>query len=179
MRLTREFPANPHAVVFHAEQRLTDRIVETFFPDQPQRPPGPVWATSLLEVPGVRVLSINAYKIRVQKVREIGWCRLLPNLERVLHDELTVGETITDLREKECRKRAFAWHGPDLDREVFEGRDAARHNLIARPLFELPGVAEVVLDGHCVEVRKCPLYTWEQLAGAVETVIEQARAASL
>jgi len=178
MHLAREFPANPHAVVFHVEQRLTDQIVETFFPDRPRRPSAPAWAASLVAVPGVRVLSVNAYKIRVQKLREIGWSLLLPELESVLRDELTVGETIADLRETECRIRAFAWHGPDLDRQVFEGYAAAYGNSIARPLFDLAGVAEVVLDGHCVQVRKCPLFTWQQLADAVESALDQSLAAA-
>lgn len=174
MKLAREFPPNPHAVLFHADARLTDEVVRTWFPDRRVSGPTPSWATALLAVAGLRVLSANAYKIRVQKCREVGWCDLLPRLEAALRDELTVGAEIADLHDTECRRRAFAWHGPALQRRVFEGRRGAQPDPIAGPLFELRGVAEVILDGHCIEVRKCPLFGWSELAGPIEARIEQA-----
>lgn len=174
MRAVREFPVNPHAVVFHLDSRLTEEIVETYLARSPEATSG--WIRRALRLPGMRVLSLNPYRIRVQKEKKAAWPPLLDPLERLLCEELGI-EQILELVESESRQRRFSWHGPALGRKVYEGRAQARSCPLAGRLFRLPGVAEVILDGHEVEVRKCPLTPWRELAPQVETILETATAA--
>lgn len=172
MRAVREFPPNPHVVVFHTESRLTEEIVETYLVRSPGTARG--WIRRALDLPGLRVLSLNAYRIRVQKQKRARWRPLLDPFEQLLREELGI-EGICDLIEEECRRRRFAWHGESLDRRVFEGRLQARSCPVAGKLFRLHGVAEVIIEGHEVEVRKCPLASWRELAPEVERILEAAR----
>lgn len=165
----REFPPNPHAVVYHLDERLTDQIVETY----PHGADAPhAWAARAAALPGLRVLSLNAYKIRVQKDKEASWGQLLRPLEELLRDELGL-RVDDDLVESECRRRKFAWPGEPFERRVFEGRLQAQGHPVASALFDLPGVAEVILDGHHLQVRKSPLCSWRDLAPLVQEVLSE------
>lgn len=170
MRAVREFPPNPNVVVFHLDGRLTEEIVETFLPgcESAQRP----WVRDLVSLPGLRALSLNAYKVRVQKDRSTPWPPLLAALEARLSSALGL-ECIDELIEDESRRRRFAWHGAPFVRQVFEGCAQARREPVAAALFDLSGVAEVALDGHEVEVRKCPLAAWPDLAPRIEATLRE------
>jgi hypothetical protein len=172
MRLAREFPPNPHAIVYHAAEPLTEAIVETYLGDRSGPRTERPWVARVLSVDGVRVLSICAHKVRVQKLKALAWSELLPSLEEVLEEELS-GGPIEDLLETECRRRAFSWYGPALDRLVLEGLGAARVHPLAARLFELRGVVEVILDGNCVEIGKCPLYSWADLTAAIQGALDR------
>lgn len=167
MNAVREFPPNPHALVVHTEAPLTEEVVESYLPgnDAPT-----AWMRSLLQLPGIRVLSLNAYKVRVQKHKAARWHAVLPAVEAVLSEGLGIGD-LDDLVEHESRTRLFCWHGEPLERAVYEGRRQSRAHSVAAPLFALAGVAEVVVDGHRVQVRKCPLHSWSVLAPRIEQVL--------
>ncbi len=167
MLALREFPPNPHVVVYHLVDRLTDQIVETYFPGYPAPRE---WVEGALALPGIRVLSLNAYKIRLQKEKSVGWSDLLASFEKLLGDRLSI-RRIEDLVESESRHRHFCWHGAPFERKVFEGALQAQVHPLASELFSLPGVAEVILDGNQVRVRKCPLLPWSELAPSVQEVL--------
>lgn len=171
MNAVREFPPNPHALVIHTDELITEQIVETFLPDSTIPPPE--WVQDALALPGVRVLSLNAYKIRLQKTKDAGWQPILGAFEAILRDRLGIRH-IDDLVEGESPRRVFAWHGPTLARRVYEGRSQAGSDGVAAALFELTGVAEVILDGHRVQVRKCPLCSWRELSPAIEQLLRDA-----
>lgn len=166
----REFPPNPHAVVYHLDERLTDQIVETYSHGSPAPH---AWAMHVAALPGLRVLSMNAYKIRVQKEKRAAWSELLVPLETLLRNELGL-HAIEELVESETRLRKFAWPGEAFERKVFEGRLQAQGHPVASALFELRGVAEVILDRHHVQVRKCPLHSWRDLAPLVQEILSEA-----
>lgn len=165
MNAVREFPPNPHTLVIHTDELMTDQIVETFLPGSSTSQPA--WARNVLGLPGARVLSLNAYKVRLQKRKECGWRPLIEQFEAVLRNDLGVLE-ITDMVETESPRRRFAWHGESLDRQVFEGKLRAAANPIAAALFDLHGVAEVIFDQHEIEVRKAALTCWGSLSAAIE-----------
>lgn len=167
MKALREFPPNPHAVVYHVDDRLTDQIVETYLSAAASPR---AWVREALAIPGVRVVSLNAYKVRLQKHKDASWCALLPAFENVLRTGLPIGR-IDELVETESRHRHFCWHGAPFDRKVYEGRLQAQGHPLAAELFLLRGVAEVILDGNRVQVRKCPLVDWRDLAPEVEGLL--------
>jgi hypothetical protein len=171
MHAAREFPPNPHALVIHTEARLTDEIVETYVSDSPRAPD---WIRAALAIPGVRVISVNAYKIRVQKHKAASWNEVLDAVERVAAAGAGF-DSIDDLVPDSCQRRTFCWHHGPFARRVFEGRLQAREHPVASRLFELDGVAEVILDGNTVEVRRCPLYSWDGLTSAIEASLEAQR----
>ncbi len=161
MNAVREFPPNPHALVVHTDSLVTDEIVETYLAGSSVPPV--VWMRAVLELPGVRVLSLNAYKVRLQKHKEARWGDIMGPFERVLCDGLDI-EQLSDLVEAESRSRRFAWHGAPLERRVYEGKRQALEDPLAGVLFEITGVAEIIFDGHEIEIRKCPLRRWRELA---------------
>lgn len=171
MRAAREFPANPHALVIHTTERLTERIVETY---TAVRADTPAWAAAVVSVPGVRVLSVNTYKLRVQKHKDRAWNEVLEPVEAAVQSAFDLAR-IEDLVEEGCRRRSFCWHGDPFARAVFEGRAHGREHPLAGALFELDGVAEVILDAHTVQVRRGPLFGWETLADQIEARIAAAR----
>lgn len=170
MQAAREFPPNPHVVVFHTDARLTDAIVETYLARSPGAAAG--WVRRALDLPGLRVLSINPYKISVQKRKQAHWSPLLTPFARILRDDLGVGK-IGELVEEESRSRRFSWHGDALGRKVYEGRAQAAACPVAGRIFGLHGVAEVIVEGHEVRVSKSPLLPWRELAPEVERILEQ------
>ncbi len=161
MNAVREFPPNPHALVVHTDSLVTDEIVETFLAGS--TPPPVVWMRAVLELPGVRVLSLNAYKVRLKKHKEARWGGIIRPFERILCADLDIGQ-LTDLVERECRCRRFAWYGAPLPPRVYEGKRQALEHRLAEDLYSVPGVAEVIFDGHEIEIRKCPLRPWRELA---------------
>lgn len=172
MKAVREFPPNPNVLLVHVNARLTDHVVESYSPGD--RAEGRPWVGELVDVPGVRALTLVAYKIRLQKEARADWHAMLPRIERILRERLGVHET-DELVEEESRHRTFVWHGPPLSpRRVFEGRARASTDPLASRLFDIQGVAEVVLDGHEVRVRKCPLCSWRDLAPEVERNLGEA-----
>lgn len=175
MRAVREAPPNPHVILFHVDDRLTDEIVETYVPGSGSSPPE--WVRRAVALPGLRALSLNAYKIQVQKHKDAAWAPLLTPLEELLRRDLGI-EAITEMVEEECLRRRFCWHGPPRERRVYEGRRQATSNPAAAALFELHGVAEVIFDGHEVHVRRCPLVSWERLGPEIEALLAE-RAATL
>ncbi len=160
MHAVREFPPNPHALIVHTESLVTDEIVETYLAGSSPAVP---WMCAVVALPGVRVLSLNAYKVRLQKHKDARWGAIMPPFERILCDGLAI-EQLSDLVDGESRSRRFAWHDSPLPRSVFEGKRQALEHPIAGRLFELVGVAEVILDGHEIEIRKCPLRSWRELS---------------
>lgn len=169
MNAVREFPPNPHALLIHVDELLTEQIVETYLEARPEQP---AWIREVLSLPGVRVLSINAYKIGLQKQKHACWHDVQGPFEAILGTGLGVRQ-ITDLVSNESRRRRFAWHGPPLTRAVYEGRLQASVNALAAELFRVHGVAEVILDGHEVEIRRCPMCDWGQMSAAIEERLEQ------
>ncbi len=169
MNAVREFPPNPHALVIHTDDRITDQVVEAYWPGTGS--PEPAWIRAVLALPGVRALSLNAYKIRLQKHKDASWKDLLGPFEEVLRESLGVAH-LMDLVEGESPRRAFAWHGEPLSRRVFEGKTQAAADPVASRLFDLHGVAEVILDGNRVEVRKCPLRSWRDLSPRIEAALQ-------
>jgi hypothetical protein len=168
MNAAREFPPNPHALVIHTDARLTDEIVETYVSDSPR---APQWVRRILGIDGVRVVSLNTYKARIQKHKEATWNDVLDGVESAMSEGLQV-ERIDDLVHASSDRRTFCWHHGPFARRVFEGRvQAAKHPLAGR-LFELDGVAEVILDGNTVEIRRSPLFDWDELATQVERCLE-------
>ncbi len=161
MNAVREFPPNPHALIIHTDSLLTDEIVETFLAGS--TPPTAGWMRAVLELPGVRVLSLNAYKVRLQKHKEARWGGIMRPFERILCAGLDI-EQLSDLIEGESRCRRFAWHGTFLTRRVYEGKRQALEHPLAEDLYNVPGVAEVIFDGHEIEIRRCPLRPWRELA---------------
>lgn len=161
MNAVREFPPNPHALVVHTDSLVTDEIVETYLAGSPA--PSVEWIRSVLALPGVRVLSLNAYKVRLQKQKRARWDGIMQPFERILCDGLDI-ERLSDLVDGESRSRRFAWHGAPLARRVFEGRRQALEDPLAGELFTIRGVAEVILDGHEIEISKCPLRRWCEIA---------------
>ncbi len=168
MNAVREFPPNPHALVIHVDRLLTGQIVETYLSSAGATNPGwPGWVRAVLALPGVRVLSINAYKIRLQKHKDAGWRDVQPAFEAILRERLGV-QQVLDLLHRESPRRRFAWHGERLARTVYEGTVQAAADPLASELFRVHGVAEVILDGHQVEVRKCPLCDWSEMDPEIE-----------
>jgi hypothetical protein len=168
MHAAREFPPNPHALVVHVDGRLTEEIVETYVSDSDRAPD---WVRAALAIPGLRVLSLNTYKVRVQKHKDAAWNEVLDPLERTVAAGLGV-ETISDLVPEGSDRRTFRWHHGPFARRVFEGRNQAREHPLAGRLFELNGVAEVILDANTVEVRRCPLFDWGELTTAIEACLD-------
>jgi hypothetical protein len=164
MNAVREFPPNPHALVVHTDSLVTDEIVETYLAGSPAPPV--VWIRAVLALAGVRVLSLNAYKVRLQKQKGARWDGIMRPFERILCDGLDIKQ-LSDLVEVESRSRRFAWHGRPLARCVYEGKQQALENPLAGDLFAILGVAEVILDGHEIEVCKCPLRAWREMAPAI------------
>lgn len=168
MNAVREYPPNPHALVIHTDDRITDQVVEAYWPGIGS--PEPAWIRAVLALPGVRALSLNAYKIRLQKQKDASWQDIVAPFEEVLRKSLGVAR-LMDLVEGESPRRAFAWHGEPLSRRVFEGKLQAAADPIASRLFDLHGVAEVILDGSRIQVRKCPLSSWHDLTPPIEAVL--------
>lgn len=172
MKGVREFPPNPNVLLLHVDERLTDHIVETYRPGD--RADGRPWVGDLVDIPGIRTLTLVAYKIRLEKESAPDWHELLPAIERVLKERLGITAT-EELVEEESRHRTFAWHGEELSpRRVFEGRARASTDPLASRLFAVDGVAEVVLDGHQVRIRKCPLCSWRDIAPEIEDRLRDA-----
>ncbi len=159
MNAVREFPPNPHALIVHTDSLVTEEIVETYLAGSSPAVP---WMRAVVALPGVRVLSLNAYKVRLQKRKDARWGGIMAPFERLVCDGLDI-ERLSDLVDNESRSRRFAWHGSPLPRSVFEGKRQALEHPLASNLFEITGVAEVILDRHQIEIRKCPLRSWRDL----------------
>ena len=169
MLTLREFPPNPHVVILHTDVVLTDEVVETYLAGSSSS--GVEWIRRALLVDGLRVLSLNSYKIRLQKQKTSCWREVLPAIEKILIASLHA-ERVDDLLETEVRQRAFPWHGDELARQVFEGRLQAAAHPLAAALFALDGVSEVILDGHCIEVTRGLAFSWRALGPSIETAIQ-------
>ncbi|NKB87117.1 MAG: hypothetical protein GKS06_02710 [Acidobacteria bacterium] len=168
MNAVREFPANPHALVIHTDARLTDEIVETYVSDSSRAPD---WVRRLLAIEGVRVVSLNTYKARVQKHKNAAWNQVLDHVEGILADGLAIG-AIEDHVPASSDRRTFCWHHGPFTRRVFEGRSQAAKHPLAGRLFAIDGVAEVILDGNTVEIRRSPLFEWDELAASIESSLD-------
>ncbi len=173
MKALREFPVNPHVLVVHTDDILTDHVVESYGPAlPPDNRRHRDWVRTLLSMSGVRDISLNPYKVRLRKERSAEWTPLLLPIESLLRQALGV-EDIRDLIEAESPRRRFAWHGTALDpKRVFEGKRRAQSDRVASALFALDGVAEVILDGHEIEVGKSPHWSWRALGPEIERRLE-------
>lgn len=167
MLAAREFPPNPHALIIHTRVALTGHIVETYLRHTPGSPP---WVGTALANGSVRVISLNRYKVRVQKHKDRDWHEVLGCVEGALMAGLGILQ-VCDLVEHESRRRSFCWHGTPFERRVFEGQQHAAGDPVAGALFDLDGTAEVILDGNKVEVRKGLLFPWAALATSVESTL--------
>ena len=126
-----------------------------------------VWIRAVLALAGVRVLSLNAYKVRLQKTEGGALGRHHGGHSSASCATASTSSDYLISWSSSLEVVAFAWHGRPLARCVYEGKRQALENPLAGDLFAIPGVAEVILDGHEIEVCKCPLRAWREMAPAI------------
>lgn len=169
MRIAREAPANPEVTIYHTDRALTDAIVETYAHGAGSRPP---LAAAILSVPGIRQVSIIRYKVRVTKGRGTRWEIVLPSVDRAVLTSLGGSSVETTPRDEDHRTFRVRARAP-LPRAVYEGAGVAEEHPLSDALFSLDGVAEVILDGDEVHVRKGRLFSWPALEPKARAAIER------
>ncbi len=169
MRIAREAPANPEVTIYHTDRGLTDAIVETYGHGAGVKPP---LAAAILAVPGIRQVSIVRYKVRVTKGRGTRWEIVLPSIDRAVLTSLDGDSIEPTPRDEDHRSFRVRAHAP-LPRAVYEGAGVAEEHPLADALFSIEGVAEVILDGDEVHVRKGRLFSWTPLETKARVAIER------
>ena len=147
-RAAREPTANPNVHVYHTTAALTEAVVD-------RAPAG------VREVAGVANASANRYRMRVFRDPAVAWEALLPAVDGAVRRALGVA-AIEPCPPPDDHRR-FEVPGPPRPKAVFEGVLAAARDPLAAALFAIDGVAEVVLEGAGVTVRKGRLFGWERL----------------
>jgi hypothetical protein len=167
----REFPANPFILVYHVPVELTRAVVEGYSPASSRQPP---LAAALLAIPGVRGVQYFRHELWVRRAPEAAWHTLLPAIEAALRRHLGP----VDIREYTGDRRYLSLEAPWLQVPkpmVFEGVEAAAAHPLARALFAVPGVVEVLLKPGSLRIRKGGAFRWEAMQDRIRAAVEAFR----
>jgi hypothetical protein len=169
VNVAREIPLNPNIVIYHTDEQLTTRIVEAYrSPDAGA--PQPI--RGLLELGAVSV-HMTRYRMSVRKPRDLDMLTFLDDVEPAMC-EWTGSLAIRAAPDRMPKWRAFDVACDPTQsggREVYESSDHVAHNRAAVALFDIPGVAELVLVPDCVRVAKGVLFSWDRLAPLVDMAL--------
>jgi hypothetical protein len=164
----REFPPNPHLIVYHVRFELTRAVVEGYAPGRGGSPP-PVVA-DLLNIPHIRGVQFFRYELWVRRAPDAAWRALTGTIEAVLLRHLDIGE-IRQFADEQ-RYMTFALAPFHLAKPlVFEGVEASVSHALARQLFAIAGVAEVFFTTGQVRIRKGAAFGWEEMQSRLEAVL--------
>jgi hypothetical protein len=156
--------SNPSVLLVHTTVELTDAIIETC-------PPGhaPAPLDRVLDLPDVRSIDLHRYRARLNlepgvSAADVRWVASEP-IEGVWGPE---GEL-----PPEELPRAFETEH-EGSRTVAESPTMAGSHELARALFEVEGVSEVVAERHLVLVRLGRLFRWAEREPDVRAAIGRA-----
>jgi membrane protein len=152
---------NPSILLLHTSVELTDLTIDRC---PPSRPPPPL--ATLLEVPGVRSIELHRYRARLNLEPGVDPAHVGAAVRARLADPWGPPEA-----PPAPPPRSFPG-GPPRDRTVAESAEMARGQPVLQALFQVPGVAEAILeqDG-TVTVRLGRLFTWEEAEDEVRAAI--------
>jgi hypothetical protein len=153
MRWAMERVANPSVLRLHTTEELTDKTIVTC---PPAIPPAPL--DRLLTLPGVRTINLHRYRCRVNLKPGADAVALTHATETTLLSEWGEPEPLPP--EEDPRAFVIRREGP---RTVAESREMAASDQIAVALFNVPGVAEVVLGPGMALVRLGHLFRWSDV----------------
>ncbi len=164
--VAREVPANPNVRVYHVAEELTREIVLVFGARSARRPPE--WLAPVVADPRVREVDFTRYRVRVMKADAAAWDAIEPAVERALLARFGAERVEPAPDAAESVLNVAKVDGP---RRVFEGVASAEGDEIARRLFAIAGVAEVVLSPEGSVVVKGRAFPREDVLRAVKRVL--------
>lgn len=165
MKLGREIPLNPNIAVYHTDEPLTTAIVETYR----ESGDAPTPCAEILDA-GAESVHVTRYRIAVRKPDAVDMMTFLEEIEPPLCEwaDLLAIPSAPEATDKWCT------FDIDLDptlnggREVYEGSDSAQANPVAAHLFEIPGVAEIILMPKVVVIGKGRMFSWMPMFSEIE-----------
>jgi Scaffold protein Nfu/NifU N terminal len=164
----REFPPNPYLIVYHVPFELTRAVVEGYAPGRVRSSP-PVVA-DILNIAHVRGVQFFRYELWVRRAPDAAWQALTPAIEAALLQRLEIGEIRKFATDQ--RYITFAISPFNVPKPlVFEGVEAAASHPLARELFAIEGVAEVLFASGQVRIRKGAAFRCEELQPCIEAVL--------
>ena len=174
VRLAREVPLNPNLVLYHTEITLTRAWIEV---DAGSSVAAPAPASLLIERGAIHV-ELRRYRLRVRKSPGEEMVGFLRTIEPALCDWAEL-DAILPAPEHDPRWQRFpvpfdpTAEGP---RRYYPSPEEAQAHPIAASLFEIDGVAEVLLTPETIAVAKGALFPWNPIASRVGDVLEDVTA---
>lgn len=158
---------NPTVLRVHVGRCLTDRTIVSCPPD-----PAPAPFDGFLEIDGVRSIDLHPYRVRVNLSPGGGRGAVSSRAATFLRAAYGPGSALGT----EPLPRAFAhpYAGARRVAESLEMADASGVPLVAS-LFEVVGVAEVVLGPGIVLVRIGRLFDWDAVGPVVAEAVAGAQ----
>jgi hypothetical protein len=152
-RVAREPKRNPNLVVYHTTTELTMEVVDDF------------WGSPALRaVPGIGRITANRYRARIWRRSGAVWDAIFEKLDAAMRATLGAARVEPCPADDDHRMFPLPDSAPGhTPRAVYEGVKVAAADPLAASLFAIEGVAEVILDGRSVTVRKGRLFSWEKL----------------
>jgi hypothetical protein len=172
VNVAREIPLNPNIVIYHADEPLTPRIVEAFRAGDGGAPP-PICG---MLARGAVSVHMTRYRMSVRKPADADTLTFLQDVEPAVC-EWSGQAAVPAAPDRMPKWREFPVPcDPTLagEREVYESADCAAGSHVARTLFEVRGVAELVLTPGSASVAKGVLFAWVDIAPSIEDALPTA-----
>ncbi|MBM3213963.1 hypothetical protein FJZ36_03495 [Candidatus Poribacteria bacterium] len=176
MRVAREVPLNPNIVLYHVDVPQTREIVEAYRVgfDSARQP-----FSGIIDC-GAESVHVTRYRWAIRKPRDKDPLDFMAAVEPGICEWAGI-DAIPALRERSERSRAFEVPSDATlagRREVYEGSRPAEQNPLAAALFNVHGVAEVILDPLRVRISRGALFEWSALEPAISAVIDKSQVRS-
>ena len=171
IQLAREVPLNPNLVLYHTDRTLTCSSVEV---EAGSGVAAPAPAPALIEC-GATQVELRRYRLRVRKSPGEEMVGFLRTIEPALCDWAEI-DAILPAPERDPRWQRFPVpFDPTTGgaQRYYPSPDAAQAHPIAGTLFEIEGIAEVLLMPETIAVAKVYLFPWDPLARRIGDVLER------
>jgi hypothetical protein len=156
-------PSNPTVLGLHTSLELTQETIETC---PPSRPPHPL--DLVLGIPQIRSIDLHRYRARLNLLPGSDPHAITRQACELLTEEWGGASS---KRGDPARTFPVPYRGPRI---VAESLRMAGSHPILRGLFDVPGVAEAILEPGHVWVRLGRLFSWAEVEGDVGRILEGA-----